>query len=298
MKTFFRSLKRSPYQTMAAMLVLYFSLFLIGIILFSVTFLYGLLKFVEAQPQVTVYFQTDIEESEITAIRDELQNNPQVASVEYISKEEAYEIYKELTADNELLIEMTSANILPASLEIFATRPEYLAQIADDLRNRKGVDEVQFQEIIVDRLLTLTNAVKTSALVLCTFLIVMSTIVIIATTSFKIALKKDEIDLFQLLGASNFYITRPYLTEGVAMGIISSIFSIISLFVAILILNPQLQSYLQGIPKIDFALQGLFTITVWPLNGIFLLFLFAIIALFGIGIGIVANFLAARRYLS
>lgn len=298
MKTFFRSLKRSPYQTMAAMLVLYFSLFLIGIIIFSVTFLYGLLKFVEAQPQVTVYFQTQTEEADIIAIRNELQNNPKVASVEYISKEEAYEIYKELTADNELLIEMTSANILPASLEIFATEPEYLAEIADNLRNRQGVDEVQFQEIIVDRLLTLTNAVKTSALVLCTFLVIMSTIVIIATTSFKIALKKDEIDLLQLLGASNLYITKPYLAEGVAMGIISSVFSIISLFIAILILNPQMQSYLQGIPRVDFALQGLFTLTVWPVNGVFLLFLFAVIAIFGIGIGILANSLAARRYLS
>lgn len=293
-----QSLKRTPYQTAAALLVLYFTLFLIGILMISMTFLYGLLKYVEGQPQVTVYFQVDMEESEIVKIQQELEASEKVSSTEYISKEKAYEIYKELTKDNTLLLEMTSKEILPASLEIYATDPEYLVEIADSLRERQGVDEVQFQEIIVDRLLTLTNAVRNATLVLCAFLILMATIVIIATTSFKIALRKEEIEILQLLGASNFFITKPYLKEGFVMGFFASLLSTFSLIGLILFVNPLLQGYLRGIPAINYTFFDAVTLQIWPFNVLFFALAFAITAIFGIGIGLFANMLASRRYLS
>lgn len=293
-----QSLKRTPYQTAAALLVLYFTLFLIGILMISMTFLYGLLKYVEGQPQVTVYFQVETEEPEILKIQQELEGSEKVSRTEYISKEKAYEIYKELTKDNTLLLEMTSKEILPASLEIYATDPQYLVEIADSLRERQGVDEVQFQEIIVDRLLTLTNAVRNATLILCAFLILMATIVIIATTSFKIALRKEEIEILQLLGASNFFITKPYLKEGFVMGFFASLLSTFSLIGLILFVNPLLQGYLRGIPAINYTFFDAVTLQIWPFNVLFFALAFAITALFGIGIGLFANMLASRRYLS
>jgi cell division transport system permease protein len=298
MRRTLQSLKRTPYQTAAALLVLYFTLFLIGILIISVTFLYGLLKYVEAQPQVTVYFKSDTKESEILQIQQELEASKKVSSTEYISKEKAYEIYKELTKDNPLLLEMSSKEILPASLEIYATDPTYLEEIADSLRERKGVDEVQFQKIIVDRLLTLTNAVRNATLVLCAFLILMATIVVIATTSFKIALRKVEIEILQLLGASNFFITKPYLKEGLVMGFLASLLSTFSLIGLILFVNPLLQGYLRGIPSINYTFFGTVTLQIWPFNVLFFALVFAITAVFGIGIGLFANMLASRRYLS
>lgn len=298
MRRTLQSLKRTPYQTVAALLVLYFTLFLIGILIISVTFLYGLLKYVEAQPQVTVYFKSDTKESEILQIQQELEASKKVSSTEYISKEKAYEIYKELTKDNPLLLEMSSKEILPASLEIYATDPTYLEEIADSLRERKGVDEVQFQKIIVDRLLTLTNAVRNATLVLCAFLILMATIVVIATTSFKIALRKEEIEILQLLGASNFFITKPYLKEGLVMGFLASLLSTFSLIGLILFVNPLLQGYLRGIPSINYTFFGTVTLQIWPFNVLFFALAFAITVVFGIGIGLFANMLASRRYLS
>ena len=297
MRSAMQSLRRTPYQTAAAMLVLYFTLFLIGILFISITFLYGLLNFVETQPQVTVYFQTDTTEEEIFQVRDELEATGKVASIKYISKEEAFKIYKELTKDNPLLVEMTSASILPASLEIYATRPSYLPEIAEFLKNKQGVDEVQFQEIIVDRLLQLTSGVKNATLILFGFLVLMSTVVIIATSSFKIALRKDEIEILQLLGASNFFIVKPYLAEGILLGVLSSVFSMATLIGVYAIFGGTLQEYLRGIPNFDFSLIGL-SFNVWPLNPMLFLVTFGITTLFGATIGFFANFMAARKYLS
>lgn len=291
------SLRRTPYQTAAALLVLYFTLFLIGALFVITTFLSGLLSFVETRPQVTVYFQSDLTEQEIFAIRDELEDTGKVASITYISKEEAFTIYKELTKDNPLLIEMTSASILPASLEIYATRPNYLPEIAEFLKNKQGVDEVQYQEIIVDRLLQLTNGVKSATYILFAFLIVMSTVVIVATASFKIALRKEEIEILQLLGASKFFIVKPYLAEGIFMGVLSSVLAMVTMIILFVIFGGALQNYLRGIPSFDISILGI-PLTVWPVSYLLFLLTFAITTLFGVIIGFFANLLATRKYLS
>lgn len=291
------SFKRTPYQTFAALLVLFFSLFLISVIINAVSFMYGLLNYVETRPQVTVYFQNTAPESQIFSLRDDLMKSGKVASIKYISKQEAFKIYKDLTKDNPLLIEMTSASILPASLEIYAKEPGYLPQIADYLKGKPGVDEVQFQKIIVDRLLNLTTAVKVSTLVMVSFLVLMATIVIVATTSFKIALRKDEIEILQLLGASRFYIIKPFLSEGIMIGLISAVLACLVLAGVSIALGRPLESYLRGIPDIQLHLSVM-SVTVWPINPVFFGITFAITALFGVSIGLIANFLASRKYLS
>lgn len=292
------SLKRTPYQTAAGILVLYFTLFLLGTLFLAVSFLYGLLNYVETRPQVTVYFQSNASENDIFAVRDELMKSGRVSSIEYISKEEAYDIYKDLTKDNPLLLEMTSASILPASLEIFAKRPEYLPQIASFLENKEGVDEVQFQKIIVDRLLNLTAAVRNSAFILSGFLFTMATVVLVATTSFKIALRKEEIEILQLIGASRMFIIGPYLKEGIFFGIVSSILAFMTILIVTFFATPTLATYLRGIQSIDLTLFNSLSLKVWPFNPIFILSSFVLTSLFGIFIGVIANLMATRKYLS
>src|SRR3990170_953691 len=123
MNEIFTSIRRTPYQSLAAFLILFFTLFLSTVMFLSLSFLYGLLGYVETKPQVTVYFQTSTHEGEIFKIRDKLMNSGKVMSLKYISKEEAFKIYKQLNKDNPLLLEMVSADILPASLEIYAKKP-------------------------------------------------------------------------------------------------------------------------------------------------------------------------------
>lgn len=299
MREILTSLKRTPYQTAAAFLVLFFTLLLAGILFVSLSFLQGLLKYVETRPQVIVYFQSKTPESEILAVRDNAMNTGKVSNVKYVSKQEAYKIYKDLTKDNPLLLEMTSADVLPASLEIFAKQPEYLPQIAEFLKTQPRVDEVQFQKTVVDRLLNLTNVVRKATMVLFSYLIIMSIIVLITTTSFKIALKKDEIELLQLIGATKWYIKKPFVKENVFLGFVAATLST-GLLAGILFLSQNaLGSYLQGIPALHLDLgYSLGSIPLWPLNPIFLLTTYGIISAFGIAIGFIASYFGTDRYLT
>ncbi|OGK52640.1 hypothetical protein A3D00_01490 [Candidatus Woesebacteria bacterium RIFCSPHIGHO2_02_FULL_38_9] len=297
MKDVISSLKRTPYQTSAAFLVLLFTLMLSGILFVSLSFLSGLLQYVETRPQVMVYFQSKAQEGTILKVRDELMSSGKVASVKYVSKQQAFNIYKNSTKDNPLLLAMTSADILPASLEINAQKPEYLPQIADFLKKQPGVDEVQFQKNIVDRLLTLTSIVRKATVILFSYLFVMSIIVLVTTTSFKIALNKEEIELLELLGADRWYIKKPFISESVFLGLAAALLASGILVSILFSLSPFLANYLRGINELNLQVSD-FTLPIWPINLIFLTTSVSIITIFGIGIAFIASYFGTERYLS
>ena len=297
MREIFTSIRRTPYQSLAAFMVLFFTLFLSTSLLIVLSFLYGFLGYVETRPQVTVYFQQKTSEGDIFKTRDQLQASGKVSTVNYISKEKAFAIYKELNKDNPLLLEMVSPTILPASLEIFAKKPYYLPEIAEFIKKQPGVDEVHFQKDIFDRLLTLTTIVRRTTFFLFTFLLVMAIVVLSTTTLFKIALKKDEIELLRLLGASNFYIKKPFLNEGLFFGLAASTISFAVILGVLMYFHPFLSGYLKGVPSLS-LLFGSYSLTVWPLNPVFLGLTFVLASVFGMGIAFIASYTATEKYLS
>lgn len=296
MSEVFRSFRRTPYQTTAAFSVLFFTLLLSGLLFISLSFLQGLLGYVETRPRVIVYFQPKAEETAIFAVRDELLATGKVTEVKYVSKQEAYDIYKEYTKNDPLLLEMTSADILPASLEIDAKKPEYLPELANFLSNKAGVDEVQFQKKIVDSLLTLTSTIRRTMLIFFGYLVFMSIIVLTTTTSFKIALKKDEIEILKLLGASNYYIRKPFLKESITLGLIATIFANIVIIGFIYSISTFLKAYLIGIPSLSYSLLNI-SIAVWPFNWLFFCLNFVITAIFSMIIATIATLASTNKYL-
>lgn len=296
MKDVITAIRRTPYQSFATFFTLFLTLFLSLSIFFILTFLYGMLGYVESRPQVTVYFQTKTSEKDIQKIKAQLIDSGKVTAAKYVSKNEAYNIYKKLNKDNPLLLEMVTPDILPASLEIFATKPTYLPEIADFLNKQPGIDEVNFQKSIIDRLLSLTSVVRKMAIMFFGYFIVTTIIILVSITHFKIALKKDEIELLRLLGASKFYIKKPFLKEATFFGFFSST-AVFGVFMGLFFLvRPFLQSYLSGIISlgIDF---GFYNLTIWPLTLEFAALAFLFTSFFGIAISILSTHLATQKYI-
>lgn len=296
MNSVFTSIKRTPYQSLASFSVLFFTLFLAIFVVFTLSFLYGLLGYVETRPQVTVYFRNETSEDDIFKMRDELVNSNKVASVKYVSKNDAFKIYKELNKDNPLLLEMVTADILPASLEIYAKKPSYLPEIAKAIENKTGVDEVDFQKIIVERLVNLTNTIRIGSLVFFIFLIFNALITLLSLGHFKIALKKDEIELYKLLGASDFYIQKPFVQEGLFFGIVSSL-TAFGIFAGVIFYSqPFISSYLKGINNLVLDLDFI-KLTIWPINPLFLSVVLLLIMISGVLISVISSLLATKKYL-
>ncbi len=297
MKDMFTSIRRTPYQSLGSFLILFFTLFLALFFFHITTFFYGILSYVETRPQVIAYFDVKAQEKDILLLKSELEKTEQTTSIHYVSQKEALNIYKELNKDNPLLLEMVSASILPASLEIYAKKPEYLAGIADRLQDEKIIDEVNFQRSIVETLVTLTNILRKVTLGVFVFLIAMSIIVLITTTAFKISIKREEIEVLQLIGASRWYIRRPFIYEGIFFGFLSGTLAFALFYGIFFYFQPFLSSYLTGIPKLSFSGLDVYNIYVYPPTLEFIIITYGLTVLFGIMIGLIGNYLATSKYI-
>ena len=297
MKQLLISLRRTPYQSLAVFSSLFLTLFLSLLLIFCINFLYGLLGYVESRPQVTIYFQNEASEANILKVKDDLEKSGKVESVKYMSKNDAFALYKQLNKDNPLLLEMVTPDILPASLEIFAKKPTYLPEIANYLNSVTGKDEVNFQKNVVDKLLSLTSIVRTMSLAFFIFLMGTTIIILMTITHFKVALKKDELELLRLMGASAGYVRKPFMDQALFLGFISSTVVYLLFGGIVLLLYSSMQGYLRGIPSL-FIDIGPYQLTVWPLSVAYAGGLYVLLTLFGMGIAGLATYFATHKYLA
>jgi cell division transport system permease protein len=297
MKDLLTALRRTPFQSLAVFSSLILTLFLTLFLIFCLNFLYGLLGYVESRPQVTIYFQNETSEASILNVKSDLEKSGKVESVKYMSKNDAYALYKQLNKDNPLLLEMVTPDVLPASLEIFAKKPTYLPEIANYLNGVTGKDEVNFQKNVVDKLLSLTAIVRTMSLAFFVFLMGSTIIILMTITHFKVALKKEEIELLRLMGASTGYVRKPFMDQSLFLGFISSTVVYLIFASILFVIYPSMNGYLSGIQSL-FVDIGPYQLTVWPLSYLYAGGLYILLTGFGMGIAGFATYIATRKYLA
>lgn len=249
-------MRRSPYQALAAILTMFLTFLVSGVFFLATVASVEILRYFEGKPQITVFFQEKAGEKEATELKKTLEGTGKVASTRFVSKEEALAIYREQNKDDPLLLEMVSAEILPASLEVSATDPKHLKELVSIIQGRGGVDEVVYQHDVVESLLTWTNATRLIGGALASLLAVDSLLIIMTVIAMKIALKREEIDILKLVGASPWYIRWPFVLEGGLYGVLGA-FLAGGVIAGILVwLRPFLLSFLGSIPTIHSLLSS------------------------------------------
>lgn len=120
-RTTWQHIRRSPYQALAAIGVMTLTFFVTAIFIFIASGSEVVLHWLETRPQVTGFFKEEVTAAQVDSLKDELNRTGMIADIKYVSKEEALAIYREQNKDDPLLLEMVTANILPASLEVSTT---------------------------------------------------------------------------------------------------------------------------------------------------------------------------------
>jgi cell division transport system permease protein len=286
-------MRRSPYQSMAAILTMYLTLLMSGV--FSVTTIASvlMLQYFEGKPQVTVFFTDSVGKDEINKLAQKLEATEKVSSTKYISKEDALNLYKEQNKNDPLLLEMVTADILPASLEITPISPEYLQDIQPLIKETNGVDEVVYQQDIVDALLKWTRGIRVILGILAVTLCIDSLLIIMTITSMKIALRKEEIEIMRLVGASRWYIRSPFIFEGGLYGAFGGILAFVTICGVIIWQRVLFLTFLGVIPSIQAVLSD-------PMGSLFLiaaLSFFLILTGGGFLLGAFGSIISVNRYL-
>ncbi len=295
MKEILKNIRRTPNQTLASVIVLTLSSLTIATLIFTSLFFTALLKKVEITPQIIIYFRPNTPTETITKLKDELGKNFKIKSIKFVSQEEALKIYKSLYKDEPLLTEMVTADMLPPSLEIKVKKPEELYKIAEFSKKQPGVDEVDFQKEVVDKLLSITKTLKKTTLAIGISVFVFTLIILISIISFKVSLKKEEIEILKLLGASNWFVFKPFIFENIFLATVSSIISLTAFYAVIFYFSPFINSFFWQGEDLLIHIYS-FSLKIWPLDIKIILTIIFSTLLFSIISASLATILSAKKY--
>ncbi|PIS13999.1 hypothetical protein COT65_01170 [Candidatus Shapirobacteria bacterium CG09_land_8_20_14_0_10_47_13] len=284
LKTAWVHIRRAPYQALAAILVMVLANFAATTFILATFASQTALRWFETRPQVTAFFKDDATTAQIDALRAKLAQTGKVKETRFISKDQALTLYREQNKNDPLLLEMVTANILPASLEVSAHDLTNLAEIAQVLKNEPGVEEVVFQEDVVKALHNWVNNLRKIGVGLICVLGLISLLIILVIIGMKIALRKGEVEIIQLIGGAAWYIRAPFIFEGIFYGVIGAILGWGAGYLLLLYLTPFLVDFLAGIP-------------VLPIPVLLMLEILGVEILAGAMIGILGSLLAVKKYL-
>lgn len=289
---------RNAWLSAAAMAVMIITL---TIVLFSVianaTFSYTIQQ-IRDKIDISVYLVDTITVTEREDLTSKIKNLENVRDVEYISKEQALENYREINKDNidlQLAISQTD-NPLPASLQIKLKDADKIDPIKnflqqDDIRKLQS-DETSYsgdRKEAIDKIAKATTFIRRAGIFGVLVFAFISVLIIFNTIQMAIFNRRDELSIMRLLGASRWYIRGPFLVESWMIGIASAVVSIVICNTIFSIASTTLNASSFGLLDISYS-SDYFAKHFWTIVASQLFI--------GAFIGIASSYVATQRYLS
>lgn len=283
-KTTTQNIRRSPYQAIAAIVIMTLTFLVISFFTFLLVGSSKIVAYFESKPQVTAFFRNEAKQEDINSLENKLKDESRVSSVKFVSKKAALAIYKEQNKNDPLLLDLVTADILPSSLEISTYKIGDLSQVSDTLKRSPIVSEVIFQKDVVSTLTSWTSALRKIGIAAILILSLVSIFIILTITGIKISQKRGDIHVMRLIGATNWYIRWPFIFEGMFYGVVGAFTGWIISTTALVGATPYLSDFLRGIP-------------ILPVSWIFLIALLFGELIFAAILGSFSAYLAVLRYL-
>jgi len=286
-----KNFKRQGFLSFATALII-FMVVMLGTSLF--VFENGVQYFSEKirdKMDVSVYFKESVNQETILDLKKQVENLPEVKSVEYTSPEDAYETFSKTHKDDTFAQSLQAIQVNPflASLKIqthkseqykvvseFFKKPEIASYVRDVNDHKRGEVIEKFSNIATN----IENIGWISTLVLS----IVALIIAFNTVRLSIHSQRIEIEVMHLVGAKNSLVRGPFLVQGMISGFFASVAAFILSTIIIFIAKDKIIAITDGFD-------------IW---GIYMANLSIVILLqlgLGIGLGLISSYIATRKYL-
>ncbi len=286
--------RRNWVMSLGAVITIYLSLLLVGVSMVTGYVISEVVRSVEDKVSIQIFLKDgaateDVEELQAWLLRDEL-----VEAVNYVSKEEALERFKEEMAGSSEIVDNIRENPLPASLDVTLTDPRQVEEMAERIKANETFlkvcdrpddpeESLKYGQQIVNRLFAFTRVIRIIGVVFIAMLAVVSLIFINNTIRLAIYARRKEIGIMRLVGASNWFIRAPFLLEGVIQSLIGAALAILTVLAIQAAILPRLAEALPFLPV--------------DITGSAMVQLGVVLVFAGVLIGLIGSGFALRRYL-
>ena len=259
-------------------------------LIFGIFFLIGenvknTMKELEASQGFEVFIKNDATDAEIATLGDEIKALDGVNTVDYKSKEMALTSMKERFKEYQYLLD--GLYIFSPSYVVKLTDLELSEQVQNQVLELDNVKKITSSDKTMKSLVALGKGINVVTMIILVLLILISIFIISNTIKLTVHARRKEISIMKYIGATNNFIRSPFIVEGIIIGIVAAMLSVLFIglsynFIAAKILSSSISDY------INFKLLGF--------NDLFDLIVIVYLAL-GVGVGVLGSIISMRRYL-
>ncbi len=231
LKEGFAGLGRARLAAFTSIFSLFIAVLLIGV-LFRIGYnAYEVAQLIRQQVEVEIFLD-DLDENATREMEEILLQKPHIEGLTYISTDSASQVFQqEFGLGAETIAEM---NFLPASFRVLMSDEFNVTQIdslVQEIRTYEGVDEVRFNLALLQMIEQRTEMLVLAGSGLGIFILLVAIILVFNTIRLTIYAKRDLIRAMKLVGATNSFIRRPFLVEGVLQGSIAGGLAALTVFI-------------------------------------------------------------------
>ncbi len=288
--------KRSGMLAASSIAVTIVTLTVILGLFFTQALLDASLKAIESRVDVTIYIAENTEDITIEMLQKELEAMPEIADVQYISKEEALVIFKERHASDELTLQALDEvgnNPLPASFVIHAKDTAQYENIISTLEqnstfieeHKSFITKVNFSrnKEIIDRILVLRDGVRKFGYTLTLIFIIIAILVTFNTVKLSTFTMKEEIEVMRLVGARSAYIRGPFIIAQIVYSLVAALITLV-IFLGITYLLRDSLTVFFGVDLFVYYITNIIEIAV-------------LVVFSGVILGVISSFASVSKYL-
>lgn len=235
--------------------------------------------------EIRVALDSKLSEDNTISIKEQLEKINGVESVDYQTKDEAFESMKESFGDDKELLEGVK-NPLDDYYIVTIADSSQIKTLANEIEKIEGVIEVQYYEEIMENFLKASNTVKQFGGIVIVFLLVICLVLISNTIKTRVYSKKEEIQVIKYIGGSNRFVIAPFIVEG----------CIIGLFGALISVGICIGMYQYVLENVQVSLNSIVGDMMLPLSSVSNL-LVLVLFVTGVLVGILGSGLSVKKYL-
>lgn len=215
-------------MSVASFCILSVSLLLIGFTLLFTANINRFVSGVENKNEVVIFLDEDVDLTMASAMENTIRNIQNVESVVFYSKDEALEdMKKSMESDNadQLFSYVGEDNPLPDAFRIRIADIEEISPTLMDINRLDGIDSIKSPTDFINILTGLKRFIGIVSAVILLALILVSLVIISNAARASVDIRKREIAIMKLVGATNTFIKVPFFVEGMFLGALAGIFA-------------------------------------------------------------------------
>ncbi|MFQ6082138.1 MAG: cell division protein FtsX [Candidatus Aminicenantia bacterium] len=231
------SLWQNKLRNFLSVGIISLSLFIFGIFLFISDNLQEAVKGLSENLQAIFFLEKDLTKGQQKLIEEKIKDSLLIKDYIFVSKEQALARFQKNFSHLKEIVSDLEENPFPASYEVTFKKgisSSYaILSFIEEMRETKGVEEVQFNQEWVEKLLGVSKIIKVIGFFLGGILLLASFFIISNVIKLNVYARQEEIEIFRLVGATNLFIKTPFIIEGVILGIIGGLSSLMILLIVI-----------------------------------------------------------------